>query len=105
MHRKYIGPYISQTKNSGACDCLNKKAHTEQWEGGILLCDVQAHMWPNLALWFLSASAGPRKRLNTKHQCVRPQSDMDAVSLGYCHCSFGKREDQNTEHRALYEAP
>lgn len=66
----YIGPYISQTKNSGACDSLNKKAHTEQWEGGILLCDVQAHMWPNLALRFHGASVGPRKRLNTKHQCV-----------------------------------
>lgn len=43
-HCTYIGPFISQTKNSGACDFLNKKAHTEQWEGGILLRNVQAHV-------------------------------------------------------------
>lgn len=102
-----VGPYISQTKNSGARDSLNKKKHTEQWEGGILLCDVQAHMWPNLALRFHSTSGSPRKR--PKHKapvCARPQSDMDAVGLGLLPLWLWKEGgSKHIEHKALCEAP
>lgn len=87
--------------NSGARDIAwfkkKKKAYTEQGERGILLCDVQAHMWPNLALWLRGASAGPRKRPNTKHQCVRTHTQTWTLwAWAYYHCRSGTREDQNT---------